>query len=361
MTVEAKDAANNIATRNYTVPVASGTGRTLAYDLVGNMTNNGAGQSYEWDGVNRLTKITYTGGAKSEFTYDGLGRRVKVVEKNSGGAVTSEKRFVWDGLSVAEERDGSNVLAKRFYAQGVMAGSDELYYSTDHLGSIRELTDDAGAVQARYEYDPYGRTSRITGSNDADFLYTSHYYHSRSSLYLVPYRTYSATLGRWTSRDPIEEKGGLILYGYVLNNPVLYFDPLGLEIRVYSSDAFGIKGLNHAYVWSTEQGTGIGQHGSSGGYTGSGVGDPSKDPFNVARLPLGMSEKKFYENVRMDLENQRQKAWPWLLGANDCHAQLRRAFEKQGVAYPGAPNGRTDFDDYLRTIPASTWFHIIHL
>jgi len=31
------------------------------------------------------------------------------------------------------------------------------------------------------------------------------------------------------SRDPIAEKGGLNLYGYVLNDPVNLWDPLGLD------------------------------------------------------------------------------------------------------------------------------------
>ena len=34
--------------------------------------------------------------------------------------------------------------------------------------------------------------------------------------------------GRWISRDPIAEEGGINLYGYVGNNPVNAFDPLGL-------------------------------------------------------------------------------------------------------------------------------------
>ena len=34
---------------------------------------------------------------------------------------------------------------------------------------------------------------------------------------------------RWISRDPLGEEGGLNLYGYVLNNPVKFIDPLGLD------------------------------------------------------------------------------------------------------------------------------------
>ena len=34
---------------------------------------------------------------------------------------------------------------------------------------------------------------------------------------------------RWLNRDPIQELGGLNLYGYVRGNPVNYVDPLGLD------------------------------------------------------------------------------------------------------------------------------------
>jgi RHS repeat-associated protein len=43
------------------------------------------------------------------------------------------------------------------------------------------------------------------------------------------YRFYSPELGRWLSRDPIEEVGGLNLYAFVSNNPVDLLDMLGLS------------------------------------------------------------------------------------------------------------------------------------
>jgi RHS repeat-associated protein len=41
-------------------------------------------------------------------------------------------------------------------------------------------------------------------------------------------RYYNPTQGRWLSKDPIEEQGGLNIYGYVGNRPVSFIDPLGL-------------------------------------------------------------------------------------------------------------------------------------
>jgi RHS repeat-associated protein len=53
-------------------------------------------------------------------------------------------------------------------------------------------------------------------------------YHAPSGLYLTKYRAYDPKDGRWLSRDPIEEAGGINLYAYVGGNPVNYNDPLGL-------------------------------------------------------------------------------------------------------------------------------------
>lgn len=40
---------------------------------------------------------------------------------------------------------------------------------------------------------------------------------------------YDSELGRWLSRDPIEEDGGVNLYAYVENNPINYYDLFGLD------------------------------------------------------------------------------------------------------------------------------------
>lgn len=235
--VAATDGSGNTTTNTYAVEVgALGAAATPVYDGNGNLTDDGNGKTYEWDAENRLVAIN-GGTLRSEFTYDPLGRRVKIVEKDND-VVISTKHHLWaDETQPVEERDDSDTVTKRFYAQGVQvtaasSPADKLFYTRDHLGSVRELTDNSGTLRARYDYDPYGRVTKVGGDLEADFGFTGHYYHAASGLNLTLYRAYDGSAGRWISRDPIEEEGGLNLYGYVENNPINWVDPLGLYAQV---------------------------------------------------------------------------------------------------------------------------------
>jgi RHS repeat-associated protein len=258
--IVAKDGSNNSRTNNFEVVMGTGSGGSFTYDDNGNLINDGS-KTYEWDGAQRLTKINY-GSTSTEFTYDGLSRRVKIVEKN-GSTPTSTKKFVWVGSEIVEERDGSNDTIKRFYGQGVKvvgasSPDDKLYYTRDHLGSVRELTDSTQAPRARYDYDPYGRMTKVSGDLDADFGYTGHYFHEPSELNLTLYRAFNSKVGIWISRDPLINSEiilGTGLYQYVKNNPVNLWDPFGLrdyseaETRLILDDATrdsrGLLGMWH--------------------------------------------------------------------------------------------------------------------
>jgi RHS repeat-associated protein len=114
-------------------------------------------------------------------------------------------------------------------------------YSRDHLGSVREVTDANGNLVARHDYDAWGRRTRVFGTYRADWGYAGYFVHRASKLNLTWYRAYDPDLGRWVSRDPIEEDGGLNLYGYAGNNPSNLNDPNGLapkDKRYEYSDDF---------------------------------------------------------------------------------------------------------------------------
>lgn len=61
-------------------------------------------------------------------------------------------------------------------------------------------------------------------------------------MQLPGYRYYNPELGRWISRDPIEEQGGASLYAFVWNEPVSVFDILGMFGAWHPGPGQGIPG-----------------------------------------------------------------------------------------------------------------------
>jgi RHS repeat-associated protein len=208
---------------------SGGKNRTLTYDLNGSITSDGGTRTFEWDGANRLVAINYTGATtRSEFTYDGLSRIAKIVEK-TGSTTNSTRNIAWCGEEKCEFRDGNDAVTHQLYGNGQYSGGLPYYYLRDHLGSIREMVKSGGtSVASRYDYDPYGRSTTILNTTPSDFTFIGLYRHSKSNLDLATYRAYDPDLGRWLSRDPIAEKGGPNLYAYVRNDPMNLWDVLGL-------------------------------------------------------------------------------------------------------------------------------------
>src|SRR6266536_2916317 len=229
-TSELVGTVTNTSTPNNVKEITSqsgGANRTLTYDLNGSLIDDGSTRTFEWDGANRLVAVNYTGtNNRSEFTYDGLNRCVKIVEKD-GNHVRSTRKFVWCGMERCEFRGANDAVTLYVYPQGEYSNR-AYYYSRDYLGSIREMRKSNDTVVARYDYDPWGRSTTVINTTLPDFNFTGLYRHSASNLDLAVYRAYDPDLGRWISRDPIGETGGFNLYGYVGNSPDNFVDPFGL-------------------------------------------------------------------------------------------------------------------------------------
>jgi RHS repeat-associated protein len=206
--------------------------------------------AYEWDAEERLTAIT-RGTARSELGYDGLDRRVSVTEKVNG-SVVSDRRYLWCGSDLCEERDATGaVVRKRYLDQGLRAesGSDvpagSYLFTRDHLNSVRTMTDLGGTLHAAYIYSPYGLRVRAAGDLDSEMGFTGHFQHLPSGLALPLYRTYDASLGRWLSRDPLGEARSAHLLAYATGGSSAVqritdgyqpgFQPIGLTVGSYGT------------------------------------------------------------------------------------------------------------------------------
>jgi RHS repeat-associated protein len=235
---------------NRLTQTVDGTTATSSYNALNELVSTTATLptlNYEWDAENRLLAINYAAG-RTEFTYDGLGRRVRVVEKQNGSVVSSLS-YLWDGLSIREQRDASGAKPQqRYFAGGyadLFGSSPQAYlHTTDHLGSIRETTDTAGNIRERVSYDLWGNPTFSTGAVTAPFAFTGHVFHKRSGLHLAPFRAYSAPMGRWVSRDPMHESDGVNMFVYCHSDPGNQIDKFGdFQIPVFGEVIAGIKGV----------------------------------------------------------------------------------------------------------------------
>jgi len=199
---------------------------TLIYDANGNLVNDGV-TTYSWDARNRLTSISRPS-VSASFIYDALGRRIS---KTINGATTD---YLYDGNDIVAEIQGGVVAAT--YLRGLnidepfirQSSSGNEFYHTDALGSVLALTNDAGAVQTTYRYDPFGNTT-VTGTSTNPFQYTGRE-NDGTGVYYYRARYYSPTMQRFISEDPIGFYGGDVnFYAYVGNNPLRWRDPLGLD------------------------------------------------------------------------------------------------------------------------------------
>jgi RHS repeat-associated protein len=104
------------------------------------------------------------------------------------------------------------------------------YPFADGNGNISHIHSSTDEVLASYIYDPYGNKLSQSGPwQNQPYQWSSKEHHQASGLVYYLYRFYNPETGRWLNRDPIEERGGINLYGFVTNNPVDRFDFLGLE------------------------------------------------------------------------------------------------------------------------------------
>ena len=115
--------------------------------------------------------------------------------------------------------------------QSLLSNNKVHFPAYDLNGNVMGLVNAAnGNISAKYEYGPFGEVFCSVGdmAKVNPFGFLTKYTDNETDLLYYGYRYYSPALGRWLSRDPIEEQGGLNLYGFVNNDPVNGYDILGL-------------------------------------------------------------------------------------------------------------------------------------
>ena len=242
------------------------------YDADGNLSFDGR-WNYTYDAENRLIQLQTSSVAVSAGTpnqkvscsYDYRNRRIRKVVSNWNGSawvVQDDRQFIYYGDKLIAEVNSSNFTVIKSYYWGLdLSGSGQgaggvggllmmqgSFYNAststtdtatllplyDALGNMCGLMNSQGTVMAVYEYDAFGQTLRESGpygaSNSIGF--STKYTDLESGLIYYGLRYYNSSFGRFINRDPIEESGGVNLYGFCGNNAANSFDILGMSQTV---------------------------------------------------------------------------------------------------------------------------------
>lgn len=221
------DAANQLT--------AWGTARP-SYDANGNETSDGT-RTYQWNARDQLVAIG--GSIPAVFQYDALGRRIN---KTVAGVRTD---FIYSGAEAVQERSGTAAptnLLLGTWADELLArsqGTDTKVLLTDALGSTAALAGAGGTIQTQYSYEPFGKTT-ATGTASSNSTQFTGRENDGTGIYYYRARYYDPSLQRFLSEDPwysrywrSSEKSlgvGGNLYAYVLDNPINFVDPMGLDV-----------------------------------------------------------------------------------------------------------------------------------
>jgi RHS repeat-associated protein len=223
---------------------------TYTYDQEGNLIKKSKGSNadtwtFGYDNLNHLlwAKDSATDGGSvntlATYVYDVFGNRIEKDVWTSTPGTTTVTRFAYDGKDLWADLNGSNALLTRYIHGDVVdqlfarisGGGTAAWYLTDRLGSVRDITDNTGAVIDHINYDGFGNVTTETQPSNGDrWKWTGREFEGETGLQYNRARYYDPKTGRWISQDPIGFiPGDSNLYRYVRNNPIITTDPQGLD------------------------------------------------------------------------------------------------------------------------------------
>jgi RHS repeat-associated protein len=207
----------------------------IAYDAAGNMTacrpdkdgDWSKGYTIVWDAWNRIVQVknAQTSATVASYAYDGLTRPTtttigstvrrffyndvwKCVEERLGSSSNPDRLYFWS--SRTGHRDE---LLRRDRATSGGALNETLWCLMDYFDPIA-IASGSGEIQERYTYTAFGLASILTPAFAAraatnfawNFLFHGQFRDTETGWDNYGYRSYLPWLGRWLSRDPLEEK-----------------------------------------------------------------------------------------------------------------------------------------------------------
>jgi RHS repeat-associated protein len=230
--------------------------------------------AYTWDDRGNLTNdgtFTYTYASATLSTGDGAGRLVRAASVTNTLVYTytatglrvaqsvdgDVAEFAWDWASGLPEMlsESGNLYLAGHETLGKWDGANWSYTLPDALGSVRQVTDETGAVTATREWTPYGEE---LGGAQEGLGYTGEWQDAALGLTYLRARWYDAGAGRFARRDVWEgnpkQPQSLHLYVYVGDDPANRTDPTGhhwydpINDRWVATDALYMEAPYHPRI-----------------------------------------------------------------------------------------------------------------
>jgi len=243
---------------------------TDGYDANGNTilsedpTASGSSVSDTYDYRNRLIRRVKADGTTIDLIYDASGNRIgKTVNTSSLSLTTSylvDENNHTGFAQVSEQFLNGSLEARYVYGHDLIAqdrlqddplnpGSEIFtlsFYLYDGHGTVRQLVDEAGALQNEYVYDAFGILLSVNGQTRNAYLYTGEQFDEDLGMYFLRARYLNTQTGRLHNMDTYEGRSGepltLHKYLYAHANPVMGIDPSGnVTIRRLAFVAITIK------------------------------------------------------------------------------------------------------------------------
>ena len=230
---------------NWKDRLTSFNGQAITYDNAGNPVSY-KGKSFVWTRGRILAEHTTSSGNIIRMSYDGNGQRRNKGIYTSANVQVKAVGYNYDGDRLISETSmimGTSLPAptERIYLynkEGVCGYVENgtLYtYRKNLFGDITAIYCGTNKV-AEYAYDAYGNCTIVSqqgiiGTNNP-FRYRGYYWDSDLGLYYLQTRYYDPVTGRFINADGLEyldpqTLGGINLYSYCGNNPIMETDPHG--------------------------------------------------------------------------------------------------------------------------------------
>jgi RHS repeat-associated protein len=246
------------APRGATGPVASEQASGLPHVAPQNAPSKTTTTRFLYDPLHRRIARIKDSGEVTLYTYEGWN---VVAEKTTSTApqldtenLELETRYVWgeDLSGTLQGAGGIGGLLRSTIVEakpnGTRKTEHEHTFSYDSNGNIILLTGAKAQETARYSYDAFGKTLTATGSaaQTNRYQFSTKPVEEESGLVYYGYRWYDPVTGRWPSRDPLGENGGINLFLFSKNSPLFRFDLLGLvvvqQLNSLITDDYGGRG-----------------------------------------------------------------------------------------------------------------------